>query len=141
MRVRDKNQLLAELAQRSAAKLEIPSERVLAALADRERLGSTGLGRGFALPHARVDGLRTLFGLFARLVKPVNFEAIDGSPVDLVCLLLIPASAAGEHVSALATIAREMRDERRLAELRKARSAEALYAVLTGVCAKSDAAG
>ncbi len=131
-RVGDKAHLLSELARQAAARIPVPSEAVLAALSSRERLGSTGFGRGFALPHARVNGVDRLFGLFVRLARPIDFEAIDGQPVDLVFLLLIPPGAGNEHVAALAAIAREMRDESTLQKIREASTAAVLHRHLAG---------
>ena len=127
LRANDKAHLLSELARQAATRTGLESGAVLSALAAREALGSTGLGRGFALPHARVAGIERLFGLFVRLVRPLDFEAIDGKPVDLVFLLLIPVGAGNEHVAALAAIAREMRDEAVVKQVRKAANATALY--------------
>jgi nitrogen PTS system EIIA component len=93
-------------------------------------LGSTGLGNGFALPHARIDGLNRLFGMFTRLNRPIHFDSIDGKPVDLVFLLLIPAIAGSEHLGALAAISRQLRDQQFTAELRKASNATALCKLL-----------
>lgn len=123
----DKAHLLAELSRQAATRLSLESQSILAALSARERLGSTGLGRGFALPHARVDGVEHLFGLFVRLARPIDFEAIDGQPVDLVFLLLIPPGAGNDHVAALAAVARRMRDESTLRQVRAAGSAAILF--------------
>lgn len=131
LRVGDKAQLTTELSRRAAASLQIARQPVEAALIARERLGSTGLGQGFALPHARLDGLDRFFGLFTRLARPIDFEAIDERPVDLVFLLLIPGDAHGEHVAALAAISRRMRDHAFVQRLRKAGSAAAMYSALT----------
>ncbi len=127
LRASDKAQLLAELARQAASRTALDTATVLSALSAREALGSTGLGRGFALPHARVPGLDRLFGLFVRLARPLDFDAIDGQAVDLVFLLLIPVGAGSEHVAALAAIAREMRDETVVKQVRKASNAAALY--------------
>jgi PTS system nitrogen regulatory IIA component len=127
LRVQDKPQLLAELARRSAAAIGIDPGVILGALRTREQLGSTGLGHGFALPHARIDGLTAFFGLFARLARPIDFEAIDGQPVDLVFLLLIPPEANAEHVAALAAIARPIRDRQFVRELRQAKDSAELH--------------
>ena len=131
LRVSDKAQLTAELSRRAAASLKVARQPVEAALIARERLGSTGLGRGFALPHARLGGLDRFFGLFTRLARPIDFEAIDDRPVDLVFLLLIPDNAGSEHVAALAAISRRMRDQDFVQRLRKAAGAGEMYAVLT----------
>jgi len=131
LRAADKTQLLQELARRAGEALNIPQRTIFDALVKREKLGSTGLGQGFALPHAAVEGLKTKFGMFAKLQRPINFDAIDGKPVDLVFLLLIPASAPTDHVAALAAISRRLREEDCAMRLRKAENAASLYAVLT----------
>ena len=131
LRAGDKGQLLGELARQAATRTSVDAQAVLTALTAREALGSTGLGRGFALPHARVPGVERLFGLFARLARPLDFQAIDGHPVDLVFLLLIPPKAGNEHVAALAAIAREMRDEAVVKQVRSAGSNSALYQSLS----------
>ena len=113
VRARNKAALLKHCAAQAAAASGAAAEDIFAALSARERLGSTGFGRGFALPHARVEGVRKLLGLFARLARPIPFDAIDGAPVDLVFLLLIPPGAGTDHVAALAAVARAMRDEKR----------------------------
>jgi len=99
-------------------------------LTSPEDLGSTGLGKGFALPHARIDGLPKFFGLFARLARAIDYDAIDGNPVDLVFLLLMPANAGNEHVAALAAVSRRFRDAEAASRLRKADAATVL-AMLT----------
>jgi PTS system nitrogen regulatory IIA component len=130
LRAADKAQLLEELSRRAAAALGIDPRTVLAALQSREALGSTGLGRGFALPHARLPGLTRFFGLFVRLARPIDFAAIDGAPVDLVFLLLGPTDAPKAHLAALAAISRPLRDTGFTAALRRARDAEAMHALL-----------
>jgi PTS system nitrogen regulatory IIA component len=127
LRAGTKAQLLGELARLAARRTKLPPAAILAALLAREKLGSTGLGRGFALPHARVEGLDRLLGLLVRLDRPIDYEAIDGSLVDVVCLLLIPAGHDSEHVATLAAIARAMRQEGVLAAVRQARDAGEIY--------------
>ena len=127
LRVRDKLQLLNELARRASARLAIGSSGILAALSARERLGPTGIGRGFALPHARVDGVEQLLSLFIRLSEPIDFESIDGQPVDVVFLLLIPQRTGDDHLAALAAVSREMRRDDVLRQVRAATDAAALY--------------
>lgn len=129
LRVADKGQLVQELAKRVAPQLGIGALAIANPLLEREQLGSTGLGKGFALPHARVAGLDRSFGLFARLARPIDFQAIDERPVDLVFLLLIPHDAEGEHVAALAAISRRMRDAALLDRVRKAQ-ADTLYRLI-----------
>lgn len=126
LRAAGKNQLIQELARRAGARLGIDPGAIAAALLERERLGSTGLGKGFALPHARVAGLDRCFGLFARLARAIDFQAIDERPVDLVFLLLIPSAAESEHIAALAAISRRMRDQGVLDRVRKAEDAKAV---------------
>ncbi len=106
-RASNKQQLLQDLASRAATLLNLDGRVIFDALQAREQLGSTGLGAGFALPHARVDGLDRLFGMFTRLNRPIHFDSIDGKPVDLVFLLLIPPTAGSEHLGALATVRSE----------------------------------
>jgi PTS system nitrogen regulatory IIA component len=132
LRARDKRQLLEELAQRAAMDLGLERSAVLGALLAREELGSTGVGRGIAVPHARIIGLSRLYGLIARLERAIDFAAIDDQPVDLTCLLLTPGAAAAEHLPALASVSRRLRDKSVADRMRAARSGEDLYAVLTG---------
>jgi len=110
-RASNKEQLLQDLASRAAALLNLDAQSIFNALQVREELGSTGLGNGFALPHARIEGLDRLFGMFARLNRPVHFDSIDGKPVDLVFLLLIPPTTGSEHLGALAAVSRHLRDK------------------------------
>jgi PTS system nitrogen regulatory IIA component len=131
LRARDKRQVLEELIRRAAAGLGLDSGAVFALLFAREELGSTGVGRGIAIPHARVPGLSRVFGLLARLERPVDFAAIDDQPVDLVCLLLTPAAAAADHLPALACVSRRLREKAVADRLRTARDGVALYAALT----------
>jgi PTS system nitrogen regulatory IIA component len=130
LRVRDKAGLLQELARRSAPAAGVTADAVLAPLQSREALGSTGLGKGFALPHARVEGLSAFIGLFARLARPIDFDAIDSAPVDLVFLLLMPPDAGNAQVAALAAISRRFRNGDTMARLRKA-DAAGVMAILT----------
>lgn len=130
LRVADKAQLLRELARRAAALLGLDQQAILKALQAREELGSTGLGKGFALPHARLDGLKEFFALFVRLGRPIDFAAIDDQPVDLVILLLIPANAGSQHLATLAALSRPLRDETFVQRLRAAADAQALHALL-----------
>ncbi|MCW3834884.1 PTS sugar transporter subunit IIA [Sphingomonas canadensis] len=108
-------------------------------LAAREKLVSTGFGGGIAIPHARMEALPRVMGLFARLEKPVEFAAVDDLPVDLVFVLLSPSGAGAEHLKALARVSRRLRDRGFAAKLRGAGSRDALYALLTGVEARDAA--
>jgi len=130
----DKTQLLQELARRAATVSQLPQKVILDALEAREKLGSTGLGQGFALPHARIEGLNQFLGFFARPAKPISYAAVDDKPVDLVFLLLIPAEAIENYVSILAAVARRVRDQELARRLRKAEDAAALHALLVGGC-------
>jgi PTS system nitrogen regulatory IIA component len=132
LRAGDKAQLLQELARRAAAASNLPQNQILAALEAREKLGSTGLGHGFALPHARIEGLDRFFGLFARLARPIAYDAVDEKPVDLVFLLLIPAQVGSKPMPIMAAISRRIRDQELALQLRKAASAAALQALLAG---------
>lgn len=131
--VPDKSALLAELGRRSGAALGMPGEAIAAALRNREEMGSTGLGQGFALPHARIHGLDRSFGMFARLARSIPFDAIDDQPVSFVFLLLSPTRADGQsHLAALAAITRRMSDPSAARQLRKASSAIGLFDAFIG---------
>jgi PTS system nitrogen regulatory IIA component len=131
LRAANKGHLLEELSRQVSVRLPIQSRTVLSVLSARERLGSTGLGQGFALPHSRIDNITQVFGLFARLARPVEFEAIDRQPVDLVFLLLIPYASSDGHLAALAAVSRKMRDPGVLQQLRRAESVDRLHDLLT----------
>lgn len=122
-----KARLIADLARLAGLALRLPQDPIAEALANREALGSTGLGDGVALPHARLDALARPFGLLSVLKQPIPFEAVDGRPVDIVFLLLLPAGAAGTHLPALAAASRALRDRMLAARLRGARTAEEAY--------------
>jgi PTS system nitrogen regulatory IIA component len=131
LRVNGKKQMLQEVAAK-AADLSGQNERnIFEILLQREKLGSTGVGSGIAIPHGKLPKLEKLFGLFARLERPIDFEALDGQPVDLVFLLLAPEGAGADHLRALARVARLLRDPEVARKLRDSRDAAALYAVLT----------
>jgi nitrogen PTS system EIIA component len=127
--VPNKKALLQQLAQAAARLTGVDNKHVLERLVERERLGSTGFGGGIAIPHGKIDGLDRVVGLFARLAEPVDFQAIDGMPVDLVFLLLSPPDAGVEHLKALARVSRRLRDRGFVAKLRGAGSNDALYAL------------
>ena len=130
LKVNSKKQLLQELTAK-AAELSGQSERtILEILQQREKLGSTGVGNGIAIPHGKLPKLSKLFGLFARLERPVDFEALDGQPVDLVFLLLAPEAAGADHLKALARVSRLLRDRSLVEKLRATENADALYALL-----------
>jgi len=122
LRTNDKPMLLSDLSQRAARVLAFDPQALLDPLQCREALGSTGVGAGVAIPHARISRLRRFFGLFARLDKPIDFESIDGQPVDLVFLLLAPELANTDQLAALACVARALRNPDTAAKLRAARN-------------------
>ncbi|MCW5694580.1 MAG: PTS IIA-like nitrogen regulatory protein PtsN [Pseudolabrys sp.] len=130
LKVNGKKQALQELAAR-AAELTGQSERaILEILLQREKLGSTAVGNGIAIPHGKLPKLGRLFGLFARLERPIDFEALDSQPVDLIFLLLAPEAAGADHLKALARVARLLRDPEVAKKLRESSDTDALYAVL-----------
>jgi nitrogen PTS system EIIA component len=130
LRATNKKQALQELAKRAAAMTGIPERTIYDVLIERERLGSTGIGRGIGIPHGRLPGLDTLCGIFARLDRPVPFDAIDDQPVDLIFLLLAPEGAGADHLKALARVSRLLRDRTVCEKLRGTDNADALYALL-----------
>ena len=130
LRVTGKKQALQEIAKRAAAITGCGERQIYEVLADRERLGSTGIGRGVAVPHGKLPELNRLFGVFARLDRPIPFEAVDDQPVDLIFVLLTPA-ARSEHLTALAMVSRRLRDRTICEKLRGTDKADALYALLT----------
>ena len=130
LKVNGKKQAIQELAAK-AAKLTGYNERLIfETLMQREKLGSTGVGNGIAIPHGKLPKIERLFGMFARLDRAIDFEALDGQPVDLIFLLLAPEAAGADHLKALARVARLLRDPDVVSKLRESRDAEALYAVL-----------
>ncbi len=131
LKVNNKKQAIQELAARAAQLIGLGEREILEVLQQREKLGSTGIGNGIAIPHGKLAKLERLFGLFARLERPIDFEALDGQPVDLVFLLLAPEAAGADHLKALARVARLMRTPDTSKMLRESRDAEAIYAVLT----------
>jgi PTS system nitrogen regulatory IIA component len=108
------------------------TQKICDALVAREHMGSTGIGAGIAVPHARMDGLKDIFALFARLDQPIDFAAVDGRPVDVIVLLLIPPDAGSRHLAALACVSRQLRRPGMAERLRRAKDAGELYALLTG---------
>jgi nitrogen PTS system EIIA component len=130
MKVNGKKQALQEIAAKAASLTGQNERAILEILLQREKLGSTGVGNGVAIPHGKLPKLGNVFGLFARLERPVDFEALDGQPVDLIFLLLAPEGAGADHLKALARVARLLRDPEVARKLRASSGAEALYAVL-----------
>lgn len=130
LRATSKKQALQELAKR-AAEITGQSERaIFSTLMKRERLGTTGVGNGIAIPHGKLPGLDRMYGIFARLDHPIDFEAIDERPVDLIFMLLAPESSAADHLKALARVSRLLRDKTACEKLRGTDDPEALYALL-----------
>jgi PTS system nitrogen regulatory IIA component len=132
LKVNSKKRALQELSDRAGLISGLAPREIFDVLLQRERLGSTGIGEGIAIPHGKLAGAKTMFGIFARLARPIDFHALDGAPVDLICLLIAPETAGADHLKALARMARVLRDPRVTAKLRAARDVSALYAVLTG---------
>lgn len=130
MRANSKKQLLQELAAKAAKITGLPEREIFDVILQRERLGSTGVGNGIAIPHGKLNNLPSIIGLFARLDAPVDFEALDDQPVDLVFLLLAPEGAGADHLKALSRIARVLRDHDMVAKIRSSDSASAIYTLL-----------
>ena len=130
--VANKKGLFQQLSGVASRRTGISAKAIVAALNERERLGSTGFGGGVAIPHGKIAGLERLFGYFVRLSQPIDFQSVDHMPVDLVFLLLSPPDAGADHLKALASVSRALRDRPTVAKLRGARSKDAIFAVLTG---------
>lgn len=131
LKVSGKKQLLQELATRASAITGIPERAIFETLLERERLGTTGVGQGIAIPHGKLAGIDRIHGLFARLGEPIDFDSIDDQPVDLVFLLLAPEGAGADHLKALARVSRLLRNQTMCEKLRAAEDKSALYALLT----------
>lgn len=131
LKATSKKQALQELARRAAEMTHMPERQIFEVLLERERLGTTGVGSGIAIPHGKLPGLDRIYGMFAQLDTPIDFDAIDDQPVDLIFLLLAPEGAGADHLKALARISRLLRDRRTCEKLRGANQSEALYALLT----------
>jgi PTS system nitrogen regulatory IIA component len=139
LRATSKKQALQELAARAEQVTGIAQREIFEALIERERLGSTGVGNGIAIPHAKLPSLDRLWGLFARLETPIDFDSIDEQPVDLIFLLLAPAGAGAEHLKALARVSRLLRNHSVCEKLRGSSDPSALYALLTEPAASNAA--
>lgn len=125
-----KKQALQALSRKLAEYAELDPRSVFDKLLEREKLGSTGVGKGVAIPHARIEGLVEIKGLFARLANPIDFDSVDGQPIDIVFMLLAPVDAGADHLKALARVSRLLRDENTLKKLRATTDDSALYAML-----------
>jgi PTS system nitrogen regulatory IIA component len=139
MTASNKKALFQQVAAAMARKTGVPVKDIVAALGEREKIGSTGFGGGVAIPHGKIEGLPTVTGYFARLTAPIDFQAVDGLPVDLVFALLSPADAGADHLKALAGVSRLLRDKQMMAKLRGARSKDAIYALIAGLEARDAA--
>ena len=137
LRASSKKMALQELATHAATLLGRDQREIFDTLLQRERLGSTGIGNGIAIPHGRFPGLERLHGFFARLEKPIDYDAIDGQPVDILFALLAPEGAGADHLKALARVARVLRDRGTLERIRNAHDADAIFAILTESSAKA----
>ena len=137
LKASSKKQVLQQLSSHAADICGGDEREILDALLERERLGTTGVGHGIAIPHAKLAGLARLHALFARLEHPVEFDAVDEDPVDLVFLLLAPHSDGAAHLKALARVSRLLRDEEMCAKLRGSEGADAMYALLEGSIAQA----
>ncbi len=140
LKATSKKQALQELARRAQALTSVQDRQIFEALLERERLGTTGVGLGIAIPHAKMADLDRLYGIFARLDQPIDFDAVDDQPVDLVFVLLAPESAGADHLKALARVSRLLRDKGMCAKLRGTDNPDALYALLIEPMANNNAA-
>lgn len=135
LKASDKKEAIQQLAARLGALIQRDPNEIFEILLQRERLGSTGIGGGVAIPHAKLPRLEKIVGVFARLVKPIDFDALDGEPVDLVFALLAPEQAGADHLKALARIARLLRDPQVANKLRTVADSDQMFALLTAPAA------
>lgn len=131
LKAKTKKQALTELSQRAAQLTGLDARLIFESMWQREKLGSTGLGRGIGIPHVKFRSLKSIICLFARLDEPIDFDSLDEEPVDLLFMLLAPEHASGDHLKALARISRLLRDTDAIVRLRAAKDGAALFAVLT----------
>ncbi|SFJ25002.1 PTS IIA-like nitrogen regulatory protein PtsN [Aerobium aerolatum] len=131
LKANSKKQLLQLLSEKAAAVTGLPEREVFDTILQRERLGSTGVGNGIAIPHGKLPGVSAITGIFARLESPVDFESLDDQPVDLVFLLLAPEGAGADHLKALSRIARVLRDPDIVAKIRGTTDAAAIHTFLS----------
>jgi PTS system nitrogen regulatory IIA component len=131
LRVSSKKQALQELSKRAAELTGLSERKIFEVLIQRERLGTTGVGHGIGIPHGKLSELDRLYGLFARLEHPIDFDSIDEQPVDLICVLLAPETAGADHLKALARVSRLLRDQNVCEKIRGSDKAEAIHALLT----------
>ena len=140
VKAQGKKQLLQELSQAMAKFVNIDHRIIFETLLQREKLGSTGIGQGIAIPHGKMPSINRVYGLFARLSAPIAYDSLDGQPVDLVFVLLAPDHAGADHLKALARISRLLRENDTIAKLRGTDTAEGLYSILTEPSATASAA-
>ncbi|MBT3070284.1 PTS IIA-like nitrogen regulatory protein PtsN [Rhodomicrobium sp. Az07] len=131
LKAANKKQALKTLSERAADLTGLNSVEIFNILIQRERLGSTGVGSGIAIPHGKLTNIKASVGVFARLDEPLDFDSIDEEPVDIIMLLLAPESAGADHLKALARVSRLLRDQKSVDKLRACRDRAAIYAVLT----------
>ncbi len=135
LKATSKKQVLQKLAERTAELSGLDERKIFDVLLERERLGTTGVGDGIAIPHGKLPNLERVYGVFARMDKPINFDSIDDQPVELIFLLLAPEGAGADHLKALARISRLLRDRKICKKIIGSDSAEAIYALLTNSAA------
>lgn len=128
--VSDKKQALLAIAEKASSIVDLSADEIFDVLRQREQLGTTGVGNGIAIPHGKFENLDTIVGFFTRLKTPIDFNAVDEEPVDLIFTILAPADAGADHLKALAQVSRQLRDKSICKKLRGADSAEALYVLL-----------
>jgi nitrogen PTS system EIIA component len=131
LQAKAKKQVLHDLAEKASTITGIGARDIFETLLQRERLGSTAVGRGIAIPHGRLPALKRIVSVFARLETPIDFDAVDGEPVDLIFLLLAPEHAGADHLKALAKISRLLREPQTIERLRASHDRATLYAALT----------
>ena len=131
LKVSSKRQTLMELSKRMAKNRDLSEREIFDVLLEREKLGSTGIGHGIAIPHGKLKGLDRICGCFVRLSKPIDFESIDEKPVDLIFLLLAPENSGVQHLKALALMSRIMGNKNFCDKLRSSKSAESVFSLLT----------
>jgi nitrogen PTS system EIIA component len=140
LKAKSKKQLFLELSARASTMVRVPDRRVFETVNERERLGTTGVGQGIAIPHGRLGEIDQIHGVFARLEHPVEYDAVDQQPVDLVFMLLAPEGAGADHLKALARVSRLLRSQTVCSKLRAAGSTEEIYSILTEPVATGSAA-
>jgi PTS system nitrogen regulatory IIA component len=129
----NKKGLFQQLGAAIGRRINLPAKTIVSCLGEREKIGSTGFGGGAAIPHCKIPGLERVVAYFARLSAPIDFQSVDGLPVDLVFVILSPPDAGAEHLKALAGASRALRDRNLTAKLRGARSRDAIFALLVGI--------